>query len=132
MMTLYFETVLAGVFNRNPHFLNLQDSTHPLGIYHVYTHEKQTGMEGGRRPTERRLERQQFTRWVKNTNMRECISSLLNLLKTCRNLHFQVNFKEKPTLRVLCLYSSIVSVYEELQFTYVQYNLRMSNMNLYI
>jgi hypothetical protein len=65
--------------NRNPHFLNLQDSTHPLvfTMYStVYTHAKQTGMEGGRGPSERRLERQQFTRWVKNTNMRECISSL--------------------------------------------------------
>ncbi len=36
--------------NRDPHFLNLQDSTHPPCIYHVlyiYTHAKQTGMEGG-------------------------------------------------------------------------------------
>jgi hypothetical protein len=40
--------------------------------------------------------------------MSECISSLM---KTCRKLYLQVNFKEKPTLRVLCLYNSIVSAY---------------------
>jgi hypothetical protein len=59
MITLYFKTVLASVFNRNPHFLNLQDS-HPLCIYHVYTHAKQTGIEGRRGLSERRLERQQY------------------------------------------------------------------------
>jgi hypothetical protein len=80
---LYFNLSLWK--NRDPHFLNLQDSTHPPCVYQVYTHAKETWMEGGggRGPSERRLERQHFTRWVKNTNMKECISSLLNLWKTC-------------------------------------------------
>jgi hypothetical protein len=40
--------------------------------------------------------------------MSECISSLLYLLNTCLKVRFQVNFKEKPTFRVRCLYSSLV------------------------
>ena len=36
--------------------------------------------------------------------MCECISSLSNLLNTCR----KVSFKEKPTVRVWCLYSPFV------------------------
>ncbi len=58
--------------------------------------------------SERRLERQQFTSWVKNTNMRECISSLKNLWNTCRNVPLKVNFKEKTTFRVWCLYRYLV------------------------
>ncbi len=92
-----------------PYWENLQDSTPPpLYLPCIYACKADRN-GGGRGPSERRLERQQFTKWVKNTNMRECISSLWNLLKTCRKLHFQVNFTEKPTLKVFCLYSSIVS-----------------------
>jgi hypothetical protein len=34
--------------NRDPHFLNLQDSTLPPCIYHVYTHAKQRNGGGER------------------------------------------------------------------------------------
>jgi hypothetical protein len=40
--------------------------------------------------------------------MGEGISSLQNLLNTCRKARYQVNFKEKPTYWVRCLYSSFV------------------------
>jgi hypothetical protein len=62
-------------------------------VLRVYCKLIPTGKAGGGRDEpERRLEEQQFTPWVENTNMADCISSLLTLINTCRKVPLQVNF----------------------------------------
>jgi hypothetical protein len=60
-------------------------------VYCKLIHTGKAG--GGRDEPERRLEEQQFTPWVENTNMADCISSLLTLINTCRKVPLQVRWR---------------------------------------
>ncbi len=57
-----------------------------IGVYCILIN---TGKGEGSWP-ERRLEGQQFT-WLENSNITDCITSLLTLINTCRKVPLQVN-----------------------------------------
>jgi hypothetical protein len=75
-------------------------SSRPLHTVYVYTVYVFTQGRGGGVEPERRLEGQQFTNWVENTNMTDCISSLY----ACSEVPFQINFLDDDIL-LWCLYS---------------------------
>ena len=76
-----------------------------LLLYSIYlngidTHAKQTGMEGGKGPSERRLERQQFTRCMGQKYNHE--GMYLQSIKSVENLPqtpFTGQFKRKADIK---------------------------------
>ncbi len=64
--------------------------THCIRVYSILIHTGKGGGEERIVEPERRFGGQQFTKLGRNTNMADCISSLIN---TCRKVPLQVIFR---------------------------------------